>query len=198
MELTVHDYKVILLVSSTLLALFLAIWVVWFLAVHRRGRPAPAQIPVRRPSVQRSIAASSPVMSERDIRALTAAVNDLIDELNATMESIMTRAEQKERRLKQLVSQAENKIKSLEAHLEALKDGGVPAVMRDDPVSSVAETTEAAREIAEDRGMHKILTGKYRQIFDLYDQGMTIDEISRRLTMEKGEVQLVFNLRRKL
>jgi DNA repair exonuclease SbcCD ATPase subunit len=198
MELTVQDYKMILFVSSTLLALFLVLWVVWFMAAHQGRKSLSAQVRDRRSSVLRPVTASSPAMSERDIRALTAAVNDLIEELNSTMEGIMSRAEQKERRLKQLVSQAENKIKSLEAHLEALKDGGVPSVMREDPASTVKKAEVSLQETDQDKSMHKILTGKYRQIFDLYDQGMTIDDISRRLSMEKGEVQLVFNLRRKL
>jgi len=189
MELTVHDYKLILLISSSLLALFVAVWVAWFLTSHKK--PGQASRKAARPT--------GGAAGGREIKALTAAVTGLIDELNDTMNSIMARAEEKERRLKQLVSQAENKIKSLEAHMEALKDAGMPAMMLEEPLSPASSSAnELSRRVTEDKGMHKILTGKYRQIFDLYDQGMTIDEISRSLSMEKGEIQLVFNLRRKL
>jgi DNA-binding NarL/FixJ family response regulator len=39
---------------------------------------------------------------------------------------------------------------------------------------------------------------RFRSVFALYEQGFTIDEIARKLNQDKGEVQLIFNISRKI
>ena len=39
---------------------------------------------------------------------------------------------------------------------------------------------------------------RYSGVFALYEQGFSIDEIARKMNLDKGEVQLIFNISRKL
>ena len=39
---------------------------------------------------------------------------------------------------------------------------------------------------------------RFRSVFVLYEQGFSVDEIARKLNLDKGEVQLVFNISRKI
>jgi len=39
---------------------------------------------------------------------------------------------------------------------------------------------------------------RFRSVFALYEQGFSVDEIARKLNLDKGEVQLVFNISRKI
>jgi DNA-binding NarL/FixJ family response regulator len=39
---------------------------------------------------------------------------------------------------------------------------------------------------------------RFRSVFALHEQGHSIDEIARKLKLDKGEVQLIFNVSRKI
>lgn len=39
---------------------------------------------------------------------------------------------------------------------------------------------------------------RYNQVFALYDRGLSLSEIAKQTSMDKGQVQLIFNLKRKL
>ena len=39
---------------------------------------------------------------------------------------------------------------------------------------------------------------RFRSVFALHEQGFSIDEIAQKLNLDKGEVQLIFNISRKI
>jgi DNA-binding NarL/FixJ family response regulator len=47
------------------------------------------------------------------------------------------------------------------------------------------------------RPVHKF-EDRFRSVFDLYEKGLSLDEISQKLNLDKGEVQLIFNISRKI
>lgn len=105
--------------------------------------------------------------------AEAAAAGLLAKELKETCVAVTARLERKQESLARLLEEADARIRLLE-QLNARM-----------PADGAAENGFSFAD-------------RYNEVFALYDQGLSLSEIAKQTSMDKGQVQLIFNLKRKL
>jgi DNA-binding NarL/FixJ family response regulator len=120
---------------------------------------------------------------KKQLDELTRSISLFVAELNSASEEILRKLDEKEQRLNNLMQDAQRVIDRMELPVR-------------EELVAVPERFDQASMEADNRGV--LLEQRYRSIFDLYDQGVSIADIARKVNMEKGQVQLIFNLRRKV
>jgi len=115
---------------------------------------------------------------------LARSISLFVSELHKASEEISGRLDAKEQSLRQAMQDAQGLIDRREERRRPGAEALVPAAYGGEPV----------RREPQPQGLEQ----RYREIFSLYDQGVSIADIARTMGMEKGQVQLIFNLRRKM
>lgn len=171
--MTVNEYKIILFGSSCVLLGFLAVWYLYFV-FKKNIAENPADSRVDR-TQDHQVVKSVDTLSE-----LIRSVNIFTDELESTVNELMRKAEAKEKRLQYLLSEADKAA----AMLEKIR------LERDVPPQVPAEEAPRVK--------HKLLSGSYGKVLELHGRGDSMEKISRSLSMDKGQVELICNLQKKL
>lgn len=119
-----------------------------------------------------------------DINDLTEAMGRFTSELKTTFNNIISKIEYKAKELESLIAEADKRIEKLNTQ-EPISAGIKPV---DEGNKSVSQTYRGSTNFKE----------RYQEIFDLNDQGLDIDKIAKKTNMDKGEIQLILNLRKKV
>jgi hypothetical protein len=117
-----------------------------------------------------------PPAAEKPFSAEAEGAVTLAAELKETCDAVVSRLEQRQAGLTRLLEEADMRIRLLEQLNE--------------------RASRAADETA--RGQAPGLDARFNEVFELHDRGFTLGEIARQTSMDQGQVQLIFNLRRKL
>ncbi len=128
--------------------------------------------------------AAPPGLEPQAVKQLSASIALFVDELRAASDAVVARLDQKERQLNMLVERAGQ----VEGELRRLVQQTGPA----QPDGGEATPENAARNRICD------IESRYTEVFRLHDQGLSLHEIAEKVRMEKGQLQLIFNLRRKV
>jgi len=117
---------------------------------------------------------------------------------NAQQES-KTDAERKEQRIVELERKCEQLTEQLQKTVSESASFAHPIetslpVASLDVKSQLAKDAAIAAPIIEETVRVNTIQGRYKELFVLYDQGKSIEAISKKLGMNKGEVQLIIQL----
>lgn len=141
--------------------------------------------------ILRNASGPRPAGSAGDSRAAGKQIDDLarsislfVSELHEASDEILRRLDDREQSLRQVMQEAQGLIVRLEELRRPDTDAFAQVQAGEPPV----------RQISYGQGLEQ----RYREIFSLYDQGVSIADIARTMGMEKGQVELIFNLRRKM
>lgn len=203
------EYKIILVISTCALFVFLMVWFVCFLLSRRKVRKTSKSeknnhdmqniFPVYEKSVDEKISGSVAQLNE-----LVAAINVFTGELESTVNEFMRKADAKERALKQLLKETEVAISRLDKARRYTANSQLSSTYQTSSpekiYASVVEekNNDKVDNISIENPAHKLLSGNYKKVLDLYSQGIALAEISRQLSMDKGKVELICNLQKKL
>lgn len=171
----------IFLIAAGVLLLLLSVW------LGRKQGTGPE--PPARPPVDPSLEASAKLQSS---------LAELLGELHSLSTGMTADLEEKLTELKEVLQLADKKLERMS---EAdTKEKPVSEPMPEQPEEEATSAGPAASEpqpTAEKDPYPSSLTGRYREIYQMDDQGLPIDEIARRMQMGKGEIQLILSLREK-
>jgi len=125
-------------------------------------------------------------------------LNELLHELQGLSQEITDDLEQKLSQLKDLLQLTDKRCEELSSagHGNGGAAGKSDArnkeslVIPHPPVSELQVTVE-------DDEAPPTPSARYREIYQLADEGLSLDEIARHVRMGKGEIQLILSLRRK-
>jgi hypothetical protein len=124
---------------------------------------------------------------------------DLVKLVTVLREEGKTQNEQSKQRLMEV----ENKCSLLEQQLGFLQQQRQNDLMAAQAYSAPIQTTAPAFQAAtvestvEDSEPQQVVSGiqsRYADLFELYNQGKSIEAIAKKLSMNKGEVQLILQL----
>jgi DNA-directed RNA polymerase specialized sigma24 family protein len=108
-------------------------------------------------------------------------------------------AERKEQRIAQLEKKCELLSEQLQQALShsatlALQNAASPQTAANDTTRHEAKQAQQQEPIIEEPPMMNSIHARYSELFMLYEQGKSIEMISKKLGMNKGEVQLIIQL----
>jgi len=137
-----------------------------------------------------------PDLSPEGSAKLQTSLMELLRELHTLSNDMTVDLDQKLTELKEVLQQADNKLE------EIASAGGEeePAEENESPLGiEAADPTDGYEseppEAHDDDAAAP--TGRYKEIYQMEDEGLPIEEIARRLSMGKGEIQLILSLREK-
>ena len=160
-----------------------------YVASRRQRRPDPTAGRPRRESNE----------SAASVRALQGDLGNLITELESLSARLSAEAESRESKLQELIAQADERIVTLQSHVNStpasrsLGHGSVGASSLG-PMPTLrslvapASTPPTSLTVTDDR---------HRAIYSLADEGLTPVEIAQRTGQRAGEIELILNLRPK-
>ncbi len=145
--------------------------------------------------------AQTPVPSTASINhalKLQNSLNELLQELQGLSQEITDDLEGKLGQLKDLIRLADNRCEQLAA--AGLGNGGQNSfsnLQNEEPPDSGDHPASDLHVTVEDEETPPMPSTRYQQIYQMADEGLSLDEIARQVGMGKGEVQLILSLRRK-
>ncbi len=107
-------------------------------------------------------------------------LNLILDELSKVSSALYSDVDAKKRELEKLIDEARDRIDIL----EDLLDHGITTSVKKTNKEQLAGGSMSA-------GMNKL----YDEVYSLYDSGMSVLEIAKYLKKNKGEIELILNLR---
>ena len=169
----------------------------------RRHKPAPAAAPPPPELMRPDVTPESIVELQAYLIELLRDLHELSSDMTADLDDRLTE-------LKDVLEEADNKLEGLStarAGKERLLESGPEpeaATETSEPEATPPRPPEPPtppeepepEERAESRTAGPP-TGRYREIYQMDDQELPIDEIARRMKMGKGEIQLILSLREK-
>lgn len=186
--MSVEEYKLIIAISVVALVLFVGLWFVFFLLSRRKTNANNTAS-----STERAVAARSAQLNK-----LIKSLDVLMDEVEASINNALKRAEYKERRLNELMRKADIIITKLEkVQVNSLSDPASQAVTKAYADHHI-ETKKVMSQPSSDRVSSKPKGDKFKQVVDLINQGKTISDVASYLKIDKGEVELICNLQKKI
>jgi len=146
------------------------------------------------PAQERPPAGPSPEASSK----LQTSLTELLRELHTLSNDMSVDLEEKLTELKEVLQLADMK-------LEEMSTAGIREKQESEPTPEpAAESAAFANAPAPDIQFDEeqdvaplYLNDRYREIYQMDDEGLPIDEIARRMQMGKGEIQLILSLREK-
>lgn len=135
--------------------------------------------------------------SEATASSASRRLETLVDELVATAETTVTLVEEKAEELSRVIARADERL----ARLDVITRAPAPAPAPAPPVEPAAVITmpappaEPARPAAFPPGLPEAQRDVYSTVYALADSGLDVTAIARRLSMTKGEIQLILGLR---
>ncbi len=101
---------------------------------------------------------------------------------------------------------SEGELLQLKRQIEAIRESMIPGAYTQSTQSSVEpplhvqdmdKPSPEVKEEPEDTWRKPSMKDRYRELFELYESGKSIEAIARKLHMNKGEVQLIIGLARR-
>jgi hypothetical protein len=138
-----------------------------------------------------------PASSNKDAEKLQISLTELLRELHTLSNEMTVDLEEKLAELKEVLLQADNKLEEMSAATAEDKPTVEPlpeSSTETDPLDALLD--EEPAEVRENN-VAPVPTGRYREIYEMDDEGLPINEIARRMNMGKGEIQLILSLREK-
>jgi hypothetical protein len=185
------------------MAAFFGLLIVLFRAWARtKERPAQGASLVARPVpvavLQHRETGMSAGYRERDLTEILSAVATLTREMEETANAMFRRFEQKERRLMQLIKEADAVMVRLEEQPAQSQSAVARQSVR--KYSAVEEMPKpAARPAAAQPAVAELRVssqGKYAKAAELMALGKSASDVSRELSLHVGELELINNLRK--
>ena len=147
------------------------------------GAESPAQ---EQPPAGPSLEASS---------KLQTSLTELLRELHTLSNDMSVDLEEK---LKEVLQLADKKLEEMST--AGIKEKQESEPTPEPPTENAAFANAPASDIQYDEEQDvapPYLNDRYREIYQMDDEGLPIDEIARRMQMGKGEIQLILSLREK-
>jgi len=187
------------------MAVFFGLLIVLFRA-WTKSKERPAASSAQAVRVASSAAAptrreSTPVassMRERELSELLSAVTTLTREMEETANAMFRRFEQKERRLEQLMKEAEDCAGRLESRKPVSSSVVRESIRRYSTVEDMPPAPVArplAQPVAE-QPARATASGKYAKAAEMMALGKSASDVSRELSLHVGELELINNLRK--
>lgn len=121
------------------------------------------------------------ISSYGKVKDLEQTVSVFVSEIQSVTKDAFEHAQEVIEHLSELVEKAEDQIQRLERQ----------RMISDITGSDRTDVENVSEKLKE-------FDSKYANIFELYDQGLSLEEIAQKTNMDKGQVELIFNLRRKM
>jgi hypothetical protein len=147
---------------------------------------------------EQEVAQGTPVPSTASINhalQLQNSLNELLHELQSLSQEITDDLEAKLDQLKDLLRIADTKCEELQSAESGHGGRAAAAVPRPTRNERFAPQASGLDLTIEDEAPAQ--GNRYQQIYQLADDGCSLDEIARHVRMGKGEVQLILSLRKK-
>jgi len=128
---------------------------------------------------------------------LQTSLSELLGELHSLSGSMATDLEKRLVELKEVLQLADKKLEKMTKAGMNKKSASEPAPEQPAEEETGATPASQPRPTEEEKPTPASLTGRYREIYQMEDQGLPIDEIARQMQMGKGEIQLILSLREK-
>ncbi len=140
---------------------------------------------------------AAPALSPENATKLQASVTELLNEIQTLSRDVTIDLEQKLLELKELLQLADMKREELSS--EMVEDIEVREKTAERQTNKAVSTDRPSPElqITVEDDEAPSLPNRYQQIYQLADQGYSLDEIARDVQMGKGEIQLILSLRTK-
>lgn len=186
--MTVEEYKIIIMISVGALAVFILI----FLAFLFLGR--------KKTSATESAADKERLLAQRSqqLNQLIKSLDVLMDEVEGAINAALKRAEYKEKRLNELIRQADLRLTKLErTQAKSVIPQAINSVAQVYSKSSLPadeENVEPKADLVKNSSKSK----KYEQVTQLISRGLTHEQIAKELKIDKGEIELISNLHKKI
>ena len=173
----------IFLIAAGILLIVVAYW----LGTREKPEATPS------PAIERSS-----TLSPENAAQLQASLTELLNEIQTLSRDVTIDLEQKLSELKELLQLADRKREELiSANSEDEQMHEEPAKRRADTINPVNTPDPELEVSVEDEDAPTMPSSRYQQIYQLADQGYSLDEIARAVQMGKGEIQLILSLRKK-
>lgn len=173
----------VLLIGAGVLLLVLAYWLGAREKVEQESAP-PVQ--------------AAPALSPENSTKLQTSVTELLNEIQTLSRDVTIGLEQKLSELKELLQLADMKREELSSEMGGDMETGEKTAERQTTETAPIDTRNPELEITvEDDDASPLSSDRYQQIYQLSDQGYSLDEIARAVQMGKGEIQLILSLRKK-
>jgi hypothetical protein len=143
---------------------------------------------------------TTPVPSTASINhalKLQNSLNELLRELQSLSQEVTNDLEEKLGQLKDLLQIADMKYEALSAPDDGNDGNGEPEYQFAERKPPLEPQNSELELTIEDDEAPPMPSARYRQIYQLADDGCSLDEIARHLRMGKGEIQLILSLRKK-
>ena len=138
-----------------------------------------------------------PASSNEDADKLQISLTELLRELHTLSNDMTVDLEEKLTELKEVLQQADNKLEEMSAATAEDKPPVEPPPESSTEAGSLDALLDEEPEEVSENNEAPVPTGRYREIYEMDDEGLPINEIARRMNMGKGEIQLILSLREK-
>jgi len=115
-------------------------------------------------------------------------LHDVLNELSNVATVVYSDIENKEENLRKLLDEANEKIEALNNNVSKGPSGGKN--------SRIRKRRKTGEENVKNDASYKINSIENKKIFELADKGFNILDISKIVNKQKGEVELILNLRK--
>ena len=138
-----------------------------------------------------------PTSSNKDAEKLQISLTELLRELHTLSNDMTVDLEEKLAELKEVLQQADNKLEEMSAVTAEDKPPVEPPPESSTEKGPLDALLDEEPADAPENNAAPVPTGRYREIYEMDDEGLPINEIARRMNMGKGEIQLILSLREK-
>ena len=177
-----HSVEVLLIGAGVLLLVF-AYWLGTREKVESESGPAMQ---------------AAPGLSPENATKLQASLTELLNEIQTLSRDVTIDLEQKLSELKELLQLADKKREELSSEkVGDMKKREKTAERQTNETISIDKPNPELEITVEDDDAPPLPSNRYQQIYQLADQGYSLDEIARAVQMGKGEIQLILSLRKK-
>jgi hypothetical protein len=139
----------------------------------------------------------APGLSPENAARLQASLTELLNEIQTLSRDITFDLEQKLSELKELLQLADRKSEELSSVNSGGRRMREQSAERQTSVESPPDTPDPELQVTVEDDAPTLPPNRYQQIYQLADQGFSLDEIARTVQMGKGEIQLILSLRKK-
>ncbi|NQU08981.1 MAG: hypothetical protein HQ583_10485 [Candidatus Abyssubacteria bacterium] len=137
-------------------------------------------------------------LSVENAARLETSLTQLLQELHNLSRDMTTDLEQKLAELKEMLQLADKKLEEIAAAEVEEQPTDRPTMEQEEEREDSPKPFEEELQLTiEDNFAPQPPPDRYREIYEMAEQGLPIDEIARRMQMGKGEIQLILSLREK-
>jgi DNA-binding NarL/FixJ family response regulator len=137
-------------------------------------------------------------LSSENTNKLHATLTQLLQEMERLSRDMTIDVEQTVSELKKMLQTADRKIEALSLAGEPKRPTEEPTPGPQPGTEETAESPDPELDVTiEDDAAPSIASERHREIIELADQGLSVEDIARRMQTGKGEIQLILTLRKR-